>query len=398
MANRCDQDADRLAVLHTALEHWPLPLSLDVNPHLSEAMDLHRSWLDRYALADVGDPATPLVVLQAPRVAALAYPRADLPALSLAADWTGWFFHFDDYFDEGPLGAVEQRAHQTVVFMSEILGHRPGEGAPHPGPSLHRTRAAFADLVARTAGVMTDWQMRTFVFHLESYFGALVAEAMNREHGAIPDVKAYCALRRDTGPALPLLDLIEHAEGIRLPRLFHGSSLFCHLMDAAADVAGWINDVFSVTKEQEAGDFHNLVLVIQHCDGVRVDQAVRLTIGKIAERMRLLDGAAPAVDAWCRGAGVSQADRLGIHRWARGLRDFQHHADWYIRHGRYAALEPVKKDKTERLRTCDSTIRKTSTNTSAASSARRSRTTRSGRNCGPAVSSCTSVSRSLTPR
>jgi hypothetical protein len=136
MAHRCDQDADRLAVLQTALEHWPLPLCMDVNPHLPEAMDRHRSWLDRHALANVADPASPLVVLQAARVAALAYPRADLSALSLATDWTAWFFHFDDYFDEGPLGTAEEHARQTVDFMSEILGHRPSEGAPHAGPSI----------------------------------------------------------------------------------------------------------------------------------------------------------------------------------------------------------------------------------------------------------------------
>jgi hypothetical protein len=336
MAHRCDQDADRLAVLQTALEHWPLPLCMDVNPHLPEAMDWHRSWLDRHALANVADPASPLVVLQAARVAALAYPRADLSALSLATDWTAWFFHFDDYFDEGPLGAAEQHARQTVDFMSEVLGHRPSEGAPHAGPSLRRTRQAFADLMVRTAAVMTDWQSRIFIFHLESYFDALVVEAVNREHGTIPDVKAYCALRRDTGPALPLLDLVEHTEGIRLPRLFHDSPLFGDLMDAAADAAGWINDVFSAHKEQESGDFHNLVLVIAHANGINIGPAVKLVIDKISERIKLLDDAAQAVDAWCAGTGASPEERIAIHSWTRGLRDFQNHADWYVHHARYA--------------------------------------------------------------
>lgn len=334
--SRCDKDTDRLIVMRTALDNWPLPLSSEVNPHLGQATRWHQSWLDRYALADVRDPGDPLVVLAAPRVAALAYPRADLSALSLAADWTGWFFHFDDYFDEGPLGTAEHRARQTVDFMREALGHRPSVGAPSGGRLLHRTRAAFADLMARTGEVMTDWQSRMLVFHLESYFEALVAEAINREHGAIPDVKSYCALRRDTGPALPLLDLIEHTEGIRLARLFHGSPLFGHLMDAAADVAGWINDVFSASKEQESGDFHNLVLVIAHADEINIGPAVKLAIDKISARIKLLDDAAEAVDTWCRGAGASPDERFAIHSWTRGLRDFQNHADWYVHHARYA--------------------------------------------------------------
>jgi hypothetical protein len=331
--------ADRLTVLRTALDNWPLPLASHVNPLADEAVRRQQSWLSRHALADVGDHSDPLVVLQAPRVAALAYPRADLSTLSLAADWTAWFFHFDDYFDEGPLGTAEHRARQTVDFIRDALAGHPRDGAPHGEQSLLRTREAFADLMARTRAIMTDWQSRMFVFHLESYFKALVTEAVNREHDAIPDVRSYCVLRRDTGPARPLLDLVEHTEGIRLPQSFHGSALFGRLMDAAADVAGWINDVFSVSKEQDRGEFHNLVLVLAHAVEIDLVTAVRLAISKIGEGLRFLDGATPEVDEWCLAAGVSEAERLAIQCWVRGLRDFQNHADWYVDHARYATSQ-----------------------------------------------------------
>jgi hypothetical protein len=331
-----DTGAERLNLLRIALDNWPLPLSSQVNPLVDAAARRHESWLESQTLADVGDSEDPLVVLQAPRVAALAYPRADLPTLALAADWTAWFFHFDDYFDEGPLGAAEHRARQTVDFIRVVVGNHQGDGGPQGDRSLRRTRDALADLMVRTGEVMTDWQSEMFVYHLESYFEALVAEAVNREHGSIPDLKDYCALRRDTGPALPLLDLVEHAEGMLLPRSFHGSPLFRHLMDASADIAGWINDVFSAVKERDRGDFHNLILVIQHANGINIVQAARLAIDSIGERLQLLDRAAAAIDEWCLVAGVSPAERLAIHRWAVGLRDFQHHADWYVHHARYA--------------------------------------------------------------
>jgi hypothetical protein len=338
-SNPCDTEADRLTLLRMALDDWPLPLASEVNPLADHAARRQQSWFSTHALADVGDPEDPLMLLQAPRVAALAYPRAALSTLSLATDWTAWFFHFDDYFDEGPMGKAEHRARQTVDFIRHALGHRPSDGVPRSSGSLHRTQEAFADLMARSREIMTGWQSRMFVFHLESYFEALVTEAVNREHDAIPDVKSYCALRRNTGPALPLLDLVEHTEGIRLPRSFHGSALFGRLMEAAADVAGWINDVFSVSKEQDRGDFHNLVLVIQHAEEINIVEAGRLAINKIGERLRLLDGATQAVDEWCLSAGVPQAERLALHSWVRGLHDFQHHANWYIDHARYATSQ-----------------------------------------------------------
>jgi hypothetical protein len=332
-----DAEAERRAVLRAALDSWPLPLASHVNPLADQAVQLQRSWLYRNALADIRDHEDPLVVLQAPRVAALAYPRAELTALSLAADWTAWFFHFDDYFDNGPLGMTEHRAGQTVDFIREAFGCRPSDDRPPGQGSLHRTRQAFADLMARTCEIMADWQLRMFIFHLESYFEALVTEAANREHDAIPDLHSYCALRRNTGPAPPLLDLIEHTEGIRLPQTFHGSPLFERLLAAAADVAGWINDVFSVDKEQDRGDFHNLLLVIAHAEDVDLVSAARSAIGMIRERMHLLDDPRAAIDEWCSATGASEADRFAIHCWVRGLRDFQHHADWYVDHARYAS-------------------------------------------------------------
>ncbi len=335
-----DDEADWLAVLRTALDNWPLPLSSEVNPLVNEATRLHQSWLGRHALADAKDPADPLIVLRAARVAAYAYPRADLPTLALAADWTAWFFHFDDYFDNGPLGGTEDHARGTVDFIRMAFGRGHGDGAPHRDQSLCRTREAFADLMIRTGGVMTDWQSKMFGFHLESYFDALVAEAVNRENGSVPDVVSYCALRRDTGPALPLLDLIEHTEGILLPRSFHGSSLFDRLMAGAADIAGWINDVFSAWKERDRGDFHNLALVIQHANGIDLPAATRLAIDKISERLRQRNRVESELDAWCLDAGVSPTEQIAIYRWARGLRDFQHHADWYVHHARYTASGP----------------------------------------------------------
>jgi hypothetical protein len=76
--------------------------------------------------------------------------------------------------------------------------------------------------------------------------------------------------------------------------------------------------------------------VIAHADGINIGPAVKLTIDKISERIKLLDDAAQAVDAWCRGTGASPDERFAIHAWTRGLRDFQNHADWYVHHARYA--------------------------------------------------------------
>lgn len=92
-----DGNDDQRAALRIILDRWPLPLTVDVNPMLEQAVARHRSWLVQHGLADSTDPTDPLTTLGADQVAAYAYPRADLPTLVPATDWTAWFFHFDDY-------------------------------------------------------------------------------------------------------------------------------------------------------------------------------------------------------------------------------------------------------------------------------------------------------------
>jgi hypothetical protein len=322
-------------VLGVAVPHWPLPMSLQVNPAAKEAVQRHHWWLCEHGLADAGDLADPLIGLDAARIVACAYPRADLDTLCLASDWTGWYLHFDDYFDETPLGGSATLARGTVDFLYETAGQPSRPPPAGYAGSLQRTRGAFRDLMTRTREVMAPVQYRIFTSHLEDYFGALVAEASNRERQAVLDIDDYCALRRDTGPCLPLVDLIEQAESVRLPQAFYASPVFEQLINTTADIASWINDVFSAAKEQERGDIHNLVLVTQRATGASLTEAARLAIARISDHLDLLDSAQQDL-ARQRAAGtLAPTAHDAIERWISGLRAFLHHGDWYLGHPRY---------------------------------------------------------------
>jgi hypothetical protein len=323
-------------VLDVALPQWPLPMSLQVNPVIEEAVQRHHAWLYEHGLADQ------LIKVGAGRVAAHAYPRADIDTLCLASDWTAWYLHFDDYFDESPLGGSAVLARTTVDSMRDLLGH------PHQPPPvdyrmpLERTRNAFGDLLARTCEVMTPLQYRIFTSHLEAYFDSLVTEADNRERHAVLQIDDYCALRRNTGPCLPLVDLVELAESIRLPQTFYASPLFEQLLNTTADITSWINDVFSAVKELEQGDNHNLILVIQRAARTSLAEATRLAIAHISDHLRLLDSAQGELAAQRETGLITPTGHDAIERWIGGLRALLHHSDWYIQNQRYDRSEVAK--------------------------------------------------------
>lgn len=335
-----DGDVQEL-VLAAVLPDWPLPLSLAVNPLVDEVVGRHRTWLCEHSLADIDDPFDSLVQLDAVGVAAKAYPRADADILALTADWTAWFFHFDDCFDEGVLGTSETLARAAIEFVTSPHD-RPVRGFPRrKGTSLRHLRSAVDNLRRRTSEVMSPTQFDIFNTHLDAYLTALVAEARNRESGTVLGVDEYCSLRRFTGPAQPLLDLVEQAEGLRLPNGFYRSEGFNLLLDGNADIASWINDIFSVGKEKRRGDQHNLVLVIERAEAISLTEAACRAVQRIREHLDLLGTAERTVLTGSDCVGSSEAARTATSSWVAGLRSFLHHSDWYIRHARYteAGLE-----------------------------------------------------------
>jgi DNA-binding transcriptional ArsR family regulator len=318
-------------------------MSLQVNPAADEAVKRHHQWLRQTGLAEAEDQAVPLTELDAGRITAYAYPRADLDTLCLATDWTGWYLHFDNYFDESSLGATAALARATV----DLLQGRPRDHSRSIVPqeyekSLSLTRAAFGDLTKRTREVMAPVQYRIFTAHLAAYFDALVVEATNREQCVVLDLNDYCALRRDTGPCLPLVDLIEQAESVRLPKSFYLSPVFERLSNVTADIASWINDVFSASKEHERGDSHNLVLVFQHGADISLADATRCAVDYISEHLLVFDSAEVELAAQ-RDAGIlAPAEHEVIGRWIRGLRDFLNHGDWYLKNPRYDPSREIR--------------------------------------------------------
>jgi hypothetical protein len=332
-----DGDVSRL-ILDTALPQWPLPLSSTVNPAAAQAIARTVAWQESLGLIASNTPWNSLIGLRPVELAARGYPRADLDTLTLASEWTAWFFHIDDLFDEGVTGTdIELSQLATGTLRTLLHNPRSRNKKNHcglPGPATD----ALLDLLRRTREIMTPVQFRRFISHLTDYAEALAAEAVNRVARAVLDVDSYCALRRNTGPALPLLDLIENSEGIRLPTNFYISPEYEQLLNITADVASWINDLFSVEKEEARGDCHNFLLVVKRANGGTITDTVGTVIKLIREHLGRFEGIVAALVAVPGSRQWPNVSQIAISRWIAGLRSFLCHSSWYIGHARYRTV------------------------------------------------------------
>jgi pentalenene synthase/avermitilol synthase len=327
------QDIGR-AILDKALPIWPLSLTSEVNSFVDQAASRTLSWQETFGLTTRTATWKALTRLQPAGLTAHAYPQADLDTLVLASEWIAWFFHIDDIFDESAIGSSSKLARLAAEGLRlAIRDLRVPADESHGVPDV--IMDALLDLLLRTRDIMSPVQFRMFIKHVNSYTEALTTEAVNRESNNRPDLESYRTLRRDTGPFFPFIDLVEHASAVRLPNKFYSTAEYASLLDLAADVSGYINDLFSASKEYNRHDCHNLLLVLQEVNEATLSDSIVTLVSIIKECLEEFDIIELRILSQFDSENWNQNSQVAIRGWLAGLRSFLHHSGWYIDHDRY---------------------------------------------------------------
>ncbi|KZT01964.1 terpenoid synthase [Laetiporus sulphureus 93-53] len=159
-----------------------------------------------------------------------------------------------------------------------------------------------------------DWQTR-FRRHLRAFRTALMRTEADSDRGIMPDIESYIALRQDSSGTKLLFDLIEYAEGLRIPPSQHASPLLQRLKSDACNIISWSTDIAAYARIHVARDRHNLVTVLMaerrlpvqtamHAAGALVKETVQTFLAN--EHMFLSQG---------------QPVDKDVRRYIQGLRD-----------------------------------------------------------------------------
>ncbi|WP_431961333.1 terpene synthase family protein [Actinacidiphila sp. bgisy160] len=291
-----------------------------LNPGLGEVEPHVMAWARRAGLL------SPLTSGQAGRerqvaMAAHVWPWAAPARLTELARLTLWMFAVDDGSDAGP-------SPSTGVELEAMAGAVGGCGRAVPASAPPAVRV-LGDIMPRVTGAMgAAWGDR-FRRHLIAWIRTNQDMIRIRADHEVPTPEAYVSWRRVSGATGWCFDLIEYAQESELPAAIWFSPACRALREAAADVIGWTNDLFSVEKELLSGETTNLVLVLRHHHGLTLEEAIDETrlwharrVAALRTATRDLYATALATDLTpAQLAAVSQyAD--GIHAWARGFLDF----------------------------------------------------------------------------
>lgn len=208
------------------------------------------------------------------------YLGASEATLSAIADFSIWFFAWDDRHDRD---AVHGR---RASWAGLCTGLRAALAAPWP----HRHHeeplvAAFADCLLRMGEPMGPAWRERFAAHLEPVIAAYDQEFDNRLSHTVPPVEEYIALRRQTFAHELWLDLLEVVAGQELPAHVRRHPAYRAAGIACQDFAAWYNDLCSLPKEIAGDEVHNLGISLIRYEELDLESAVHAVRERVAERV-----------------------------------------------------------------------------------------------------------------
>ncbi|WP_406320767.1 terpene synthase family protein [Streptomyces sp. NBC_01637] len=266
---------------------------------------------DLRLVLDVGEEDR-LAAMRLDEFASFIVPGADAAERDLTAQWAAFICLVDDRFDRSGLGS---RPDEVRVLFGRLLGVFTAGGTAdvHSGPV-----AALDDLWRRTAPRMPpQWRVR-FVADYRDFALATCEEAAGRNARGRLALCDYLALRRRTITALPMADIVECTASAPWPDLPGGDTRLRTLRLAAADVAGWTNDLVSAEEDLRT-ERENVVTVWGREHGCSLSTARERVVRMRDNRLRDFHTLAAALAA---GEGVPGPDRVPVRRYVWALGSF----------------------------------------------------------------------------
>jgi hypothetical protein len=246
------------------------PFPSRINPFVQDAHQHTLQWVQRFRLY-TGAGFKKFIADNFASMTARFYPTADKQRLCLANDVDVLLFAMDDI--------IEQQRNKTGVehfghFMNSCL-------AILYDPGSHRNAttgifAAFRDVWQRLQQVSSPGWQQHFARSIAKLF-AVAQEKCLKATDHLPSIAGFYKQRPYEGAPQISTDLITVIENIVLPEAILEHHTIVELTMLARKAVCWANDLFSLSKEMEQADPHNMVLVAKQEKGLTLPDAIKFT-------------------------------------------------------------------------------------------------------------------------
>jgi len=269
------------------------PFNSQISPYAA-AVEAHTTeWVRRYSLHDAirGYKESKFAY-----ITSRFYPTAEFGRLCLANDLLVLLFLMDDIFDNKDEAAqhpdnLKKLLYACLGILKEGHTYALPEKAPAGQDVVHQgitqtmaavdhlnILAALSDVWRRVESCTSADYQHTFVKDMLKLFNAVNWQNQNVNAARMPSVADYIESRPLIGGAHIAATLIELAEQVHVPEDIINHKKLHTLTMLCGHLGCWANDLYSLGKELEQGDTHNLVLVIREERQLAIDEAINETV------------------------------------------------------------------------------------------------------------------------
>ncbi|MDV9171681.1 hypothetical protein R6V09_16325 [Streptomyces sp. W16] len=273
---------------------------------------------------------------------AWTYPEASFRDLCLCAEWLFVTFILDDLhtlkiYDDPEAWAPVHRRLMGIINTGK-----------DPAPAQEQTpfTRALTDLSIRTGERLSPALHGRLNRHLDLFFQGFTEESENRFRGTPPGIDSFTQTRRLSVGMEFGFDLVELSQRAEVPESIYETGLFREIVEAASDVVAWQNDLHSIRLDGIRGDFHNVVIVMQHAGGLSLQEAIASAVAKVQERVADFLAAEKRLWPFLKSRGVPSGTREEILHVTAGMRQWTNGClRWYGNTTRYEI--PVTSDESD---------------------------------------------------
>jgi hypothetical protein len=248
------------------------PFNSQISPYAA-AVEAHTSqWAERFQIRDEIKGYTESRFAY---MTSRFYPTAEYARLCLANDLLVLLFLMDDVFDNKNEETQHPEYLKKMLYAClEILHNNRSYTLQTGGPIL----AALSDVWKRIRASTTTEYQQLFTADMLKLFSAVDWQNKNVNASRIPSVADYIESRPLIGGAHIAATLIELAEQVHLPKEVMAHKKIASLTMLCGHLGCWANDLYSLAKEMEHGDTHNLVLVMREEKKLDIENAINETV------------------------------------------------------------------------------------------------------------------------
>lgn len=239
-----------------------------VHPYWPRLQGRTRAWLLEKRLMPADKVAEHADGLRYTDLMAGYYMGAPDEVLQAIADYSAWFFVWDDRHDRDVV-------HGRPTAWRR-LKHRLHAALDTPRDHLHHRDPVVAGLADSTLRLYSflgrKWNAR-FARHFHDVIEAYDREFHNRTRKVVPTVEEYLELRRLTFAHWIWTDLLEPSAGRELPTRVRKHPAYRRAALLSQEFAAWYNDLCSFPKELAGAEVHNLGISLMHHRGMTPEEA-----------------------------------------------------------------------------------------------------------------------------